>query len=76
MQDTTVELCYQYLARLSQVRDTEIESIDLLFGIKLGEGNLSIVDRFCEFKVYYPLGHLFARSQNKILEVLEVDWDG
>ena len=43
-------------------------------GVELGEGNLSIVDRFCEFKVYSPLGHLLARSQNIFPEGLDVDW--
>ena len=43
MQDPTLELCYQYLARLSHVRDTEIGIINVLFRNKLGETYLSIV---------------------------------
>ena len=40
-------LCYQYLARLvTIVSDREIETIDLVFRIELGEEYLSIVSNW------------------------------
>ena len=44
MQNPALGLCYQYLTRLvTIVSDTEIETIDLVFRIELGEEYLSIV---------------------------------
>ena len=47
MQNPALGLCYQYLERLvTIVSDTEIETIDLVFRIELGEEYLSIVSNW------------------------------
>ena len=47
MQNLALGLCYQYLARLvTIVSDREIETIDLVFRIELGEEYLRIVSNW------------------------------